>query len=271
MLGGLSRRDFLYLLSVRAFEAGRRSMAASFPTQSLQQCGFEKPNTDDAGPDRFFMDGGLVEFELDLKGIPLYKSDIIDLIPTVKIFHCRPELNYGIQKPEHIIDSVYELSFIPLARYRVPRDHGNPNANHYLLSIIGMFTVFHFNFTMPYSKYLKLGARYTGYGRISNTCKPWDGNRFISADEVRAAEIKGRILSIAASIPFYGQGCDDLKYCRQKKRRSILNSEVLNPYSREIKRLKVKAGKLRTKRVEAPSSGDISFAFRPIYEIFILQ
>ena len=285
MSAGMRRRDFLFgmgavaarFLTAETFAFGFCSTGISFPLARSKERGVEDPNALYLGSDRFFMDGGIIEFELGTKDIHLQKYDIIDFMPTVKIFHCQPETGYGIESPIHVIDSVYEFSFIPLSRYRVPRDFGNPNVFHYIVDIIGMFKVFHFNFTIPYTKYLRLNTKYTGYGRISNTCKPWDYNEFLSTDEVRSIKLTGQIQSITNSIPFdwnnlspRGCGWSDSKYCRIKKN-SKENLNVLNPYEGELRTLKCKAAKWRTRKVEVASSADVSLSCQAIYGISIMD
>jgi hypothetical protein len=230
----LSRREFLHFTAILA--AGCCGMGTSFPFASSKECGLENTKIPSSKVERFFMDGGLLEFNYEKKNIFLYKGDIVEFTPTVKILHFHSGYNSGIESPIHIIDNIYEFTFMPLERYLVPRTQSSHNnCYHYLVNIVGMFNVFHFNFIRQYESYLKLNTIYSGFGIISNTEKPWDCNQYISKNEVLATTITGHILSITNSMPYYCHSEDGFE---------------VRPYPHDLSALKRIAAKYKKAREE---------------------
>jgi hypothetical protein len=242
MSSGLSRRKFLEFTGTLAL--GCFGMGICFPPSSAP---------------RFFMDGGVIEINRTIKDLHLNRHEIIEFIPTVKILGCQTEARVGLNIPVHVVDNIYEFTFLPLKKYPVPESQaGRNDCHHYLISIFGMFKAFHFNFTRPFKSYLKINTRYSGYGAFSNTVKPWEFNDFISKTEVGEVMATGRIVSITSSMPHFcdkGPGLDRFR---------------MRPYVADLNAVKRIVAKYKREDREFFSPAHKAFPYQPIYEISIV-
>src|SRR5208283_531596 len=99
MTTGMLRRDFLF--GMGALATGFYATGISSRLSSLKDCDFEDPNAHTSGTGRFFMSGGILEFNRSIKNTHLHLFDIVDFIPTIKILNFHLESSNGMPSPIH--------------------------------------------------------------------------------------------------------------------------------------------------------------------------